>query len=353
VTADELHVVVPGSLDQRTGGYVYDAKMVGGLMDLGWLVHVHELPGAFPDADEEAREAMQSTLGAIPDDARVAIDGLAMGGLPSATEAHGDRLRIVSLVHHPLAEETGLTETQRRSFRQRERRALRPCRGVIVSSAFTAGILADYDVPPDRIKAVLPGTERASPAEGPGLGSAPVLLCVASLTRRKGHDVLVAALEAVVDLPWTCVCAGSLDRDPLYADSIVRRAARAGLAGRIAFIGEHDPAYLAELYRGASVFVLASHYEGYGMALADALAHGLPVVSTTGGAIPHTVPEDAGILVAPDDASAFAEALRTVLSPDGATRAALAEAARRHAERLPSWEQATVAFAAAVDELTG
>ena len=178
-----------------------------------------------------------------------------------------------------------------------------------------------------------------------------MLLCVASVTPRKGHDVLVAALERISDLPWRCVCAGSLDRDPEHAGAVLRRVTEAGLADRIAFIGERDPGRVSELYDGASVFVLASYYEGYGMALAEALAHGLPVVSTTGGAIPYTVPADSGILVAPGDASAFATALRTLLTPNTTARASLASAARRRAEELPTWPDAVAAFASAIDEL--
>jgi glycosyltransferase involved in cell wall biosynthesis len=352
VTPAELHVVVPGPLGQLTGGYVYDARMVGGLRKLGWRVHVHDLAGCFPDYDDIAREAMSATLTSLPDGARVVIDGLAMGGSAAPIEAHADRLRILSLVHHPLAEETGLSDADKKRFSESERRALAPCVGVLVSSAFTAQGLEAYGVPAARIRVVVPGTQSARPAAGPGPREPPLLLCVASVTPRKGHDVLVASLERVRDLSWTCVCAGGLDRDPDHADSVLRRVAAAGLADRIDFVGERDGELLEELYHRASVFVLASYYEGYGMALAEALAHGLPVVTTTGGAIPFTVPADAGILVAPGDVAAFADALRRLLHPNATIRADLASAARRHAGELPSWPEAAEAFALAIDELT-
>ncbi len=179
-----------------------------------------------------------------------------------------------------------------------------------------------------------------------------MLLCVASVTPRKGHDVLVAALARVRDLDWTCVCAGSVDRDREWADSVLRGVGNAGLENRIEFVGDKEGDLLEDLYHRASAFVLASHYEGYGMALAEAIAHGLPVVSTTGGAIPFTVPADAGILVEPGDALAFADALRTVLIPSTNARRTLATAARHHAEALPTWKDAVESFALAVGELT-
>jgi glycosyltransferase involved in cell wall biosynthesis len=118
-------------------------------------------------------------------------------------------------------------------------------------------------------------------------------------------------------------------------------------------VGEREGDALEALYRGASLFALPSYHEGYGMALADALARGLPVVSTTAGAIPFTVPGDTGLLVAPGDPTAFAGALRALLGPSGAeARAHFAAAARRYAGTLPTWKDSARAFASAIDELT-
>ena len=349
-----LHVVVPGSIEQRTGGYIYEARIVGGLRELGWRVVVHNLVGRFPDADAQARASMTSTLCTIPDGDRVVIDGLAMGGLPGPVHAERARLRILSLVHHPLADETGLDASQRARSAERERDALAGCVGVLVTSEFTARRLGAFGVEPARVRAVRPGTDPARPAVGPGPDAPPTLLCVASLTPRKGQAVLVHALSRVRDLRWTCVCAGSLDRVPGYAALVRGLTCETGLAGRVRFPGECEPDRVDELYHHASVFVLPSHYEGYGMALADALARGLPVVSTTGGAIPQTMPGDASVLVPPGDDVALAEALHRLLADrTGARcRAALAAAARRHARKLPTWTQAAHAFAEAMLELT-
>ena len=349
MSAPGLHVVVPGPLEQRTGGYIYDARMVTGLRRLGWTVTVHNLDGVFPEADERARTSLTATLTALPDGARVIIDGLAMGALPEPLHAHGGRLRILALVHHPLADETGLDSRQQYHLATLEREALAACHGVVVTSEFTISRLRDFGVDPARVRAVRPGTDPAEPAAGPGPGASPVLLCVATVTPRKGQDLLVRALGRLVDLPWRCVCAGSLTRTPVYAEGVETQVREAGLEDRIELVGECEPSVLNRLYGESSLFVLPSHYEGYGMVFGEALARGLPIVSTTGGAIPHTVPSDVGVLVPPDDERALAGALDGLLrGPDGETRRArLSTAARRHATLLPSWEQAAVAFAQA------
>jgi glycosyltransferase involved in cell wall biosynthesis len=338
-----LDFVVPGPLEQRTGGYLYDARMIEGLRRRGWTVRVHGLAGPFPDAGAEGRASLAAALAGLPDGSRVVIDGLAMGALPEPVRAHAARLSIVSLVHHPLADETGLDGATRDRMTRLEREALAPCAGVLVTSAFTASRVRTYGAAPDRVRVVPPGTEPAPPAIGPAPGEPPVLLCVGTVTPRKGQDVLVRALDRLRERPWTCLCAGGLDLAPDFADSVREHTREAGLSDRIRFLGECGPERLAELYHTSSLFVLPSHYEGYGMALTEALARGLPVVSTTGGAIPYTVPAEAGVLVAPGDAPAFAAAIAGLL--DAPERlGGLAAAALRHAATLPGWDEAEETF---------
>jgi len=359
VIGPELHVIVPGALNQRTGGYVYDARMVEGLRRLGWQVVVHELDGTFSKADARARASLGLTLGDLPDDARVLVDGLALGGLPEAARDHRGRLRILALVHHPLADETGLSLEQRERFTELEREALTACLGVLVTSDFTARRMAAFGVPAAHVRAVVPGTDPARPAQGPGSDMPPRLLCIASVIPRKGQDVLVRALAQLREAAWSCVCAGSLTRAPAYASAVQDAVRTSGLDDRVSFSGECDPDTLDDLYDRSSLFVLPSHYEGYGMALTDALARGLPIVSTTGGAIPHTVPAEASVLVPPGNDTALAEALGPLLSVGSgrsinkgrARRATLGAAARRHAASLPDWDQAAQAFADATLEL--
>ena len=103
------------------------------------------------------------------------------------------------------------------------------------------------------------------------------------------------------------------------------------------------------LYAGADLFVLPSRFEGYGMAFAEAIAHGVPVVGTTAGAIPDTVPASAGILVPPDDVRALVAVLRALIA-DRSQLARLAAGARAAAAKLPSWQDSAARFARVLEQ---
>ena len=345
----ELHFVLPGDPETRSGGFLYDRKVIDALRAAGWTVTAHALPDGFPFPSDEMRATAEQLLATLPDQAIVVIDGLALGVLPVEVAHHARRLRLIGLVHHPLAEETGLDETTRARFQASEREALAQVAGVITTSQYTACGLAAYGVPANRIRVAEPGVEPAPLVTGSG-GEEPVLLCVASLTPRKGHAVLLEALAHLKDHPWHLHCAGSAERDPDCAAALRQHCEQQGLSDRVSWLGEADAAALNALYHGADLFILASHHEGYGMVLTEAVMRGLPVVATDAGATSEALPEGAGVLVPPGDATALAAALTPLIADPGA-RATLAAGARQARESLPSWQDAGAKFAAAIEDL--
>lgn len=342
--SDLLHLVVPGPLEQRTGGYIYDRRIADGLRALGWRVEVHELEGAFPLVDGVARAAAGRCLARHRDEAGLLlIDGLALPAFADLLDARD--LPWVALVHHPLALETGLAEADASALAALERRLLPGARRIIVTSPDTARRLAlDYGIEEGRACVVRPGTDPAPVGAG-SAGEGMVLLCVGTLTPRKGHALLVEALSRVRELDWRLVCVGSMTRDPATAEEVVRAVADLGLQERVRFIGEQDEAGVGFWYARADLFVLASYHEGYGMVLAEALARGLPVVATRAGAVADTVPDDAGLLVPSGDVDALADVLWRVLSEPG-LHTRLKRGAQAARARLPAWPAAVGAFAA-------
>ena len=115
------------------------------------------------------------------------------------------------------------------------------------------------------------------------------LLCVATLIPRKGHDLLFRALASIPHRNWRLICAGSTERDPATVERLRAQLEADGIDDRVELVGDLDAARLAVQYDRADVFVLPTLHEGYGMAVAEALARGLPVVSTATGAIKELV----------------------------------------------------------------
>jgi glycosyltransferase involved in cell wall biosynthesis len=339
---------VPGDLATPTGGYSYDRRIIAELTTLGWHVDVINLGEGFPRPNAQTLAAARARLAAVPDGRPIVVDGLAFGTMVELAADLSHKHPLIALVHHPLALETGLSVSEANAFRLREAGALACASEVVVTSPATARLLmtADYGVGQDSISIVVPGTERSLPARGSTDGTVS-LLAVGAVVPRKGYDLLVAALAGLRLLPWRLTIAGDRSRDPFAAFTLDAAIRRLDLGGRIHLLGAVTDERLAALYDGADLFVLASRFEGYGMALSSAVAHGLPVIATTAGAIPETVPADAGVLVPPDDVAALEAALRRLIA-NPHERARLAAGAR--GATFPSWREQAALFARVLEK---
>lgn len=344
--------LVPGDWRTPTGGFQYDRRLAEALGAAGWAVDVRRLDGSWPQPDAASLLRAAATVADIPDGTLVLADGLAFGVLGSLVAAHAARLRWVALVHHPLHLETGLPPPLRQRLLAHETRALSFARQVVVTSPRTARDVLAMGVPPPCISVVEPGTDAAlahvaarrmpsapAGARADAADSAGVvrLLCVATLTPRKGHALLLQALAGLPALRWELHCVGSLARDPATAARLQALTAEPALAGRVTWHGEVDDATLQHHYAAADLVVLASLHEGYGMAMAEALAAGVPVLASDAGALAQTVPPQAGWRVPAGDVPALQAALQALIA-DPALRQRLAAGAREAGARLPRWE---------------
>jgi glycosyltransferase involved in cell wall biosynthesis len=335
VTPGILEFFLPGDIETRTGGYGYDREIVAGLRNLGWTVNVHELDASFPLPTAAALQDAREGLAGLPDDSLVLLDGLAFGAMPGLAQAEALRLKLVALVHHPLALESGLEEHQRLALYHGEKRALAAVKAVVVTSRATAQALAEYEVAPELVTVIEPGTTPAPVAAGSGLRTLQ-LLCVASLSTRKGHDVLFAALLGLQEHAWHLTLVGGEPPGSQVMNRMLAQLESYGFADRVTFRGTGDDEIVAAEYARADVFVLPTRYEGYGMVVAEALARGLPVISTRTGAIPELVGANAGIVVPPHDINALGAALSRVFTePDLLPRLKAGALAAR--DRLPRW----------------
>lgn len=341
----DIAFAVPGDPGLTTGGYLYDRRLGEALVARGLRLRHLRLGDSFPHPDAQDMADALAQLSALPRDCPALVDGLAYGALDPEGVA---RLAapMVALVHHPLALEPGLSAAQAADMASRERANLGRARHIVVTSGHIAGLLREaYGVAPERISVARPGF--VAPRANAMPDVPPLILSVGLLARRKGHDVLLRALARIADLDWRAVIVGRLHEPETVAELRGLRDVL-GLAERVEIAGEVSQSALDSLYGRATVFALATRYEGYGIVFDEAMGHGLPIVSTQAGAVPDTVAAGAGILVRPEDDAAFAEALRRMLS-EPALRAGCACAARKAAQGLGDWAAAAEVVAAALN----
>jgi glycosyltransferase involved in cell wall biosynthesis len=347
-----VHVVVPDGVDdpgRPSGGNTYDRQLCRGLSALGWSVHEHAIPGCWPRPDAASFAALAGVVQRIPDDTLVLLDGLVASTASEVLVPQAMRLRMVVLVHMPLGHDPPADGAE--EVRMREHAVLASAAAVVTTSAWTRHRLLElYQLPPHRLHVAQPAVDAAELATGTAAGGA--LLCVAAVTFEKGHDVLLDALARARDLPWHCVCVGSLERDPAFVEAVRGRSLDSGLADRVEFVGARTGADLDRSYAAADLVVLASRAETYGMVVIEGLARGLPVIATEVGGVSEALGHGAdgirpGLLVQPEDPAALAAALRDWLG-DAELRGRLRQVAMERRGSLPGWSTTASVFAGAL-----
>ena len=346
VAGGPVVAVLPAGVDDPahpSGGNVYDRRVCDGLRTQGWAVHEVLVPGAWPHAGGAARRALAASLAAVPAGAPVLVDGLLGSAAPKALARAARRGPVTVVVHLPLGVGGGP------DVAAAEGAALTAATAVVATSPWTRQYLLErYGLDPGRVTVATPGADRGPITPGTPPGTS--LLCVATPTALKGHDVLATALAGVADLDWRCTLVGNVHRDPRFVAGLLARLARDGLAGRVHLTGALPPAAVAAAYASADLLVLPSRVETYGMVLTEALARGVPVVATDVGGVAQTVgrtPDGSvpGLLVPPADPAALAAALRRWCT-EPALRAELRRAAVARRAALVRWEVTAAAVAA-------
>ena len=338
---------IPGDHHQKSGGYIYERRLLEELQASGRDVRHIQLPAkaAAADPGTQARRVTEAALAALPPDLPLILDGLAFAAMRTKDLARLPN-PVVAMLHHPMGLEHGFTREVSDMLLAQEAANLSHAAHVVVTSPHTRDAYVGLGADPAHITVALPGHD--GPRDLPLEDTGPNILSVGLLARRKGHDVLIRALALIADLDWHTRIVGKTP-DPAIATELAALIVDHGLQDRVELVGELSDDALSAAYRTARIFALATRHEGYGMALAEALIHGLPIVSCAVGAVPGTV-GNAALLAPPDSPKAFAQHLRCLLT-SATMREELGARARARGLVLPSWKETAAVMAGVLDGL--
>ena len=204
---------------------------------------------------------------------------------------------------------------------------------IITVSRFTAGQVEELlRVEPSRIRVIRHGVRRVS-SEAPPRERERMILFVGAIQRRKNVARLVEAFEQAAP-GWKLLLAGSCG---FGAEETIQRIEASPRKKDISVLGYVSDQVLEDLYRRASVFAFPSLDEGFGMPVLDAMARGVPVLTSNVSALPE-VAGDAALLVDPRNTESIADGLGK-LTEDQTLRAHLAQQGVLWSQQF-SWEKA-------------
>jgi glycosyltransferase involved in cell wall biosynthesis len=337
---------VPGNFPATTGAIVFDTHLVEQLRTLGHVVTIVRVAGSHPMPDETAcasAAALWQAHTLLKPAHTAVIDGFclyAFDGLEESLRTHG----AIGMVHHPMSLEPQLPPAEQDAFAAIEQRVLPGLARIIVpSESLRSRLTASPTLPQGAVEAVTPGIPDAVRSTGSG-GRRCHLLSVGSLIPRKGHDTVLRALRGLDDLDWTLTICGDAEIDPGHAAALRALAESSDLGGRVVFAGACDPSRLQSLWHSADIFVSGSCFEGYGMAVAEAVRRGLPLAVTSGAAAIEVLPLEGSVIVQPGDHVQLSKALRRLIF-SATLRHALAEASWEAGRAFPTWAEQGRRFA--------
>ena len=335
----KIGLLIYGSLETLSGGYLYDRELVKYLRACGEQVQIISLPWR-----NYGTHLGDNLCFRLPAGLDILIeDELNHPSLLGANAAKHP-YPVVSLVHHLRSSE------QHPSwllpfYRAVERRYLRSVDGFIFNSETTrqsVQTLAGGDCPAllayppsDRFGAALSPEQVTARALEPG----PLrMVFLGNLIPRKGlHTVLEAMRSGPPDLRLDVI--GSLEADPVYARRMQQIVRETGLAERVNFHGALPDEALAVRLKCADVLVVPSSYEGFGIVYLEGMGFGLPVIGSHAGAASEIIIDGlTGYLVQPGDATGLAACLQILATNRGLLLEMSLHALQRYA-RQPAWEQ--------------
>lgn len=342
-----IGLIIYGSLDTVSGGYLYDRKLVAHLRDQGDTVEIiSQPPGSYGyHLGQNVSPSLHRRL------AQASFDVLLQDELnhPSLFLLNRRLKRrvdypLVSIVHHLRVSEQH-NPPLRPFYRYVERRYLRTVDGFIFNSPTTLAAVRDLrgGLPP-HVTAPPAGDRFTQLPDEQTIGARAVaagplrVLFVGNVIARKGLHTLLAALARLPRETWQLTIVGDAGVDRAYRQTLERQ-----LTGvprdRVTWLGKVSDDVLARELAAHDVLAVPSGYEGFGIVYLEGMAFGLPAIGTTAGAAAGLIVDgENGFLIPPEDVELLARRLRA-LQEDRARLARMSRAARRRYDAHPAWEE--------------
>jgi len=362
-----MHValIIYGSLDALSGGYLYDRKLVAHLWDQGDTVKIISLPRTnyLLHLTHNFSPRLRHRLVRLNADVLLQdeLNHPSLFALNNYLHRHID-YPIVSIVHHARSSEEYST-WQRAFYSWIERRYLSSVDALIYNSRTTQQLVERFltkagaqNLPGlvaypggDRFHSQISNEEIRHRAQDELLR----VVFLGSLIPRKGLHILLDALARLPADHWGLTVIGSQQANPSYAQLLRRQVARDGLAERVRFCGALSDLELTNCLRASHLLVVPSSYEGYGIAYSEAMSFGLPAIGTTAGAAWEIITHGHnGFLIAPGDVTALGGYLAE-LAQDRERLIEMSFAARARYRSLPTWGESLERTRAFLAELVG
>lgn len=334
-----IGLVIYGSLDTVSGGYLYDRKLVEYLRAQGDMVEVISLPWR-----NYAAHLTDNLRFRLPRDLDLIIeDELNHPSLLFANRPPHP-CPVISLVHHLRCSELR-PKWQNDLYRIVERKYLQSVDGFIFNSKTTQGVVNGLIGNGKPSIVAYPPTDRFDNSE---ISEEEIqeransdklrILFLGNVIYRKGLHTLLKAVKRQTSQVRVEVV-GGLTAEPKYADEIQRFVAVNGLSSMVTFHSALDNEPLIEMYRRAHVMVVPSSYEGFGIVYLEGMGFGLPAIGTTAGAAGEIIShEEDGYLIEPDDDAALAKIINE-LAHDRKLLTRLSVNALKRYISQPRWEE--------------
>ena len=346
--------VIVGDIDNLTGGYLYEKKLVEYLRQQGHRADIVSIPN-LPYGLQFLANLWLPLYFLVRKYDVIIEDEMAHTAvcLFNLWARYVTRTRIVAIVHmfSWIAAGGNWLGPLVRSI---EKTMLSSADLIIANSRHTKEAAEKMGLPADAIAVVYPGLDTGLVRETtPRHSDTMRLLFVGNWDPRKGLDTLVDALSLLENPGIVLDIVGEDSFHPRYAKRVRRSVAASGMENSIRFHGRVGRESITRFYSQADVFVLPSSYEPFGIVFAEAMSFGLPIVAADAGGIPELVEhEDNGLLVPPNDATALAAAIDR-LSSNADLRERLGKRSYEKSRRLNTWDDCFTTILDHLNRLVG